>query len=133
MAVGPTISVRIGFDPSFLPFDERPPDLPERRVPAVIDTGAVISCIDSAVTASLGLPVAELASVAGVHGPGIAEVYLAQMSVPDLGAVLRGRFHAAHLGAGGHHRAILGRTFLQHYAMTYDGRTGAVRLVGDPP
>ena len=100
----------------------------------MIDTGAVTSCIDSAVAASLGLPVAELANVAGRHGPGLVEVYFARMLVPDLGAVLRGRFHAAHLGAGGHHhRAILGRNFLQHYTMTYDGRTGAVRLVGDPP
>ena len=58
--------------------------------------------------------------------------YGAQMLVPDLGVSFSGRFPAADLSAGGqHHRALLGRDFLRYYTMTYDGRTGAVRLVGD--
>ena len=134
VAVGPTIPVCIGFDPSFIPLDERPPDLPDQLVPALIDTGAVSTCIDSSLAASFGLPVVERAGLAGVHGPGLVDVYVAQMFVPDLAVSFSGRFHAAGLSAGDqYHRAIIGRDFLQHYTMTYDGRTGAVRLVGDPP
>ena len=133
-AVGPTISVRFGFDPAFPPPDGRPTDAPPRLVPAMIDTGAWATCIDSALAASLGLPVADTAVVAGVHGADLVEVYLAQMQVPDLGVMCQGRFRAAHLSAGGqYHRALIGRDFLRHYAMIYDGRTGAVRLVSDPP
>ena len=74
----------------------------------------------------------EHANITGVHGPGFVDVYGAQMLVPDLGVSFSGRFPAADLSAGGqHHRALLGRDFLRYYTMTYDGRTGAVRLVGD--
>lgn len=59
---------------------------------------------------------------------------MAQIQVPALGVNIYGSFAAAHLSAGGQqHRAIIGRTFLRHHTMTYDGKTGAVRLVSDPP
>ena len=134
VAVGPTISVRVGHDPAFPPPDGRPTDSPPQLVPALIDTGAWSTCIDSALAASLGLPVAENAVVSGVHGADLVEVYAARVQVPDLGVVFRGRFPAARLSAGGqYHRALIGRDFLSHYALIYDGRTGAVRLVSDPP
>ena len=135
-AVGPTISVRIGHDPAFPPPDGRPTDSPSptRLVPAMIDTGAWPTCIDSALAVSLGLPIADSARVTGVHGADLVEVYAARMLVPDLGVMVHGRFPAARLSAGGqYHRALIGRDFLRHYAMIYDGRTGAVRLVSDPP
>ena len=134
VAVGPTISVRVGHDPAFPLPDGRSTASPPRLVPAMIDTGAWSTCIDSALAASLGLPVADTARVTGLHGADFLEVYTARVQVPDLGVMFRGRFPAAQLSAGGqYHRALIGRDFLRHYAMIYDGRTGAVRLVSDPP
>lgn len=42
---------------------------------------------------------------------------------------LYGRFLGVHLLAGRQpHQALLGRTFLQEFTMTYEGRTGVVTL-----
>ena len=107
---GPTLLVQIGFDPQFRP-GGGPPDLPDDRFPALVDTGALESCIDSMLAGALGLPVADRRPVSGVHGAD--EVNM-------------------HLAAGGQpHRALMGRTFLMNFAMTYDGRTGAVALGND--
>ena len=133
-ALGPTIAVRIGFDPASSLFSERLPDLPARLYPALIDTGATESCIDSTLAESLHLPVMERRGIVGVLGAGVVTTRLAQIQVPALDATIYGPFAGVPLSASGlEYRAILGRTFLQHYTMTYDGRTGAVRLVGDPP
>ena len=131
---GPTIEVRIGFDPEFLPAPGRRPDLPPRLFPALIDTGATRSSIDSGLAADLDLPVVDRTIISGAHGAGAVDVHLAQIQVPALGVDIYGSFAAAHLSAGGQeHRAIIGRTFLRHYTLTYDGRTGVVRLGGAPP
>lgn len=132
-ALGPTISVRIGFDPASSLFSERLPDLPARLYPALIDTGASESCIDSTLAESLHLPVMERKRMAGVLGAGVVETRLAQIQVPTLAATIYGPFAGVPLSASGfEYRAILGRTFLQQYTLTYYGTTGAVRLVGDP-
>lgn len=56
-------------------------------------------------------------------------MYVAQIHVPSLGVNIVGRFAGVQLEAGGQgHRALIGRTFLMHFTMTYDGPTGAVRL-----
>ena len=131
---GPTIFVRIGFDREFLPSRRRLPDLPPRLFPALIDTGATQSSVDSALAADLDLPVVDHTIVSGTHGADDVDVHMAQILVPALGVSIYGSFAAVHLSAGGQqHRALIGRTFLRHYAMIYDGRAGAVRLVSDPP
>ncbi len=64
---------------------------------------------------------------AGVGGAQVVNVHLAQMHVPSLGLTAYGAFAAVHLVAGGQvHQALIGRTFLQHFTMIYEGRTGAV-------
>ena len=126
---GPTISVRIGFDPAFSPSVGGVPNIPTQLLPALIDTGATESCIDVRLAADLRLPTVERASVAGVHGTSSVDLYLAQIHVPSLGVNHFGRFAGVQLEAGGQeHRALIGRTFLMHFTMTYNGPTGAVRL-----
>ena len=46
-----------------------------------------------------------------------------------LNFTIYGMFAGVHLVAGGQiHRALIGRTFLQHYTMVYEGRTGTVTI-----
>ena len=46
---GPTLFVQIGFDPIYQPNSENNPDLPTTIYPALVDTGATDSCIDSSI------------------------------------------------------------------------------------
>ena len=106
-----------------------PPNLPEAEHPALVDTGAQPSCIDSALAAHLNLPVVDRESISGAHGSHEVNVHLAQISVPALGLNLVGRFHGVHLTAGNQrHLALLGRTFLQRCTMSYDGPAGTVSI-----
>ena len=115
---GPTLLVQIGFDPLFRPGSASPPDLPDDRFPAL--------------AGALGLPVADRRPVAGVHGVDEVNMHLAQIHIPELQWTVYGQFADVHLAAGGQpHRALMGRTFLMNFVMTYDGRTGAVALSND--
>ena len=126
---GPTLLVEVGFDPDFLPEAAQHPALNSGPLPALIDTGARDSAIDSALAALLNLPIVDRATVSGINGSFEVNVHLAQMYLHDLNRVLYGRFTGVHLSAGGvPYVALLGRTFLRDYALTYDGRTGAVNL-----
>ena len=124
---GPTLAVRIGFDPDFSSGTQ--PNLPTTEFHALVDTGASESCIDSAVAQSLGLPVVDRRKVAGVHGSDEVNVHLAQIYVPRLGFTSYGQFAGVHLHAGGQpHSALIGRTFLRSFTMIYDGNVGSVVL-----
>lgn len=122
---GPTLEVRIGFDPGSLGAGD--PDLPNTGYHALVDTGASESCIDSSIAANLGLPIIDRQRAAGVHGTGEVNVHLAQIVIPSLDIVTSGRFMGVHLYAGGQpHGALIGRTLLQHVTMIYNGITGSV-------
>jgi len=127
---GPTLFVDIGFDPNYNP--QNPIQIPVpgiRGVQALVDTGAAESCIDSQLAAQLGLPIVDRRQVAGVGGPQVVNVHLAQVYVPSLRQTVYGPFAAVHLAAGGQaHLALVGRTFLQHFTMIYEGRTGTVTI-----
>ena len=128
---GPTLWVQIGFDPAFMDIGAVP-SLPSQQHPALVDTGANYSCIDSALAISLSLPVVDRAPVSGVHGSEPVNFHLAQIHVPSLGWWVYGRFAGVHLSAGGQpHSAILGRVFLRDFVMFYDGRTGEVSISND--
>lgn len=129
---GPTLGVQIGFDPAFLPGLSNP-DLPPENHPALVDTGATESCIDSALALMLKLPIVDRQEVAGVHGADTVNVHLAQIYVPTLNFTVYGRFAGVHLHAGGHHPyfALIGRDFLLNFTMMYEGRTGIVILSND--
>ncbi len=129
---GPTILVQVGFDPGFTPNAHHPPSLLPQRIPALIDTGANQSAIDADFATSLGLPLAESGVVSGIQGPEEVRYFSSQIYVPDLDVLLFGQFAGARLLAGGQpHVVLLGRTFLQNFTMTYEGRTGIVTLYND--
>lgn len=127
---GPTLAVNIGFDSAYSPTAiDPPPTLPIIGLPALVDTGATDSCIDRALAAQLKLPVVDRQRIAGVHGAQEVNMHLAQIHVPALDVTLYGKFAGVDLIAGGMiHRALIGRTFLRHFTMTYNGTTGSVVL-----
>jgi predicted aspartyl protease len=126
---GPTLSVQIGFDPQYRPGSPNPPDLPPQLLDALVDTGAIESCIDSAIADELGLPIFDQRNVSGALGPGLVNMHLAQIYIPDLNITVSGRFAGVHLSAGGQrHGALIGRSFLRQFQMMYDGPTGNVTL-----
>jgi len=127
--LGPTIAVDIGFDPTFDPTKPASPKPGLSGLKALIDTGASISCIDSLLAAQLGLPISDRRFTSGAHGAKEVNFHLAQIHVPSLHHTIYGQFAAVDLIAGGQqHHALLGRTFLYQFQMTYDGMTGAVTL-----
>jgi hypothetical protein len=129
---GPTLVVDIGFDPTYVPTGGSPPDLAMKGVHALVDTGASISCIDSELAMNLGLPIVDQGQIAGAGGAKLVNMHLGQICIPLLGRTIFGRFAAVDLAAGGQaHSALIGRSFLRHFKMTYDGPTGMV-LIGHP-
>ena len=68
IASGPTLKVLIGFDPDYRPEPNPIPNLPPVEHLALVDTGALESCIDSALAGTLGLPIVNRRLVSGVHG-----------------------------------------------------------------
>ena len=132
---GPTLEVRVGFDMQFWlarstnEADAVQPILPPIPFPALVDTGATESCIDEDLAADLGLPVVDEVPIGGVGGAHQAEVYLAQIYIPDLDIGYSGRVIGARLGAGEMlHRVLIGRNFLQYLKLVYDGTSGAVTI-----
>ncbi len=104
-------------------------ELTQEQVLALVDTGARGNCIDSELAGRLSLPVVDRGSVSGVHGSGEMNVYLARMTIPDLGFTFRGRFVGAYLAAGGlEYAALIGRNSLRSFTMTYSGETGSVLI-----
>jgi len=132
VSYGPTIQVDIGFDPNFKPNPKAPVPAPMAGIQgqhALVDSGASECCIDSLLAAELKLPIVDRRPVSGVHGKEEVNIHLAQIHVPSLGHIMYGRFAGVHLAAGGQvHKAILGRTFLRHFKMAYDGTTGQVLI-----
>jgi len=133
VSFGPTLLVRIGFDPTYDPKNvKNVPALPRQMLPALVDTGAQTSCIDSQLALTLNLPIVDRQKVSGVHGAHEVNVHLAQIHVPSLAYTIYGTFAAVHLVSGGqHHQALIGRTALQNFLMTYDGRTGTVMITNE--
>lgn len=127
--VGPTLLVDVGLRSTAAPGD--PPELPAKKVHALIDTGAGGECIDDDLAKRLRLPVIEEGRlVSGIGGRHETVVYMARVYVPSLDRLLFQRFTGVRLSDGDQpHRVILGRTFLRRYRMTYDGDAGGVELV----
>jgi predicted aspartyl protease len=138
---GPTVNVEIGYDPDFFSTDINvqqqaiqrtslsPSVQPVQLVPALIDTGALESCIDDELARALNLPVIDQISVSGVHGAAILNVYLGHIKIAELGKIQFGRFMGAKLSDGQQlHRALLGRTLFADMLLVYDGKLGIVSM-----
>lgn len=125
---GPTILVDIGFDPAFDPNHPHQVPAPSiRNVEALVDTGALENCIDSLLAAQLELPIVDRRHIAGAGGPHEVNVHLAHVRVPDLNQTIYGLFAGVHLSEGGQvHKVLLGRSFLRHFTLLYEGRAGSV-------
>lgn len=131
---GPTLLVEIGFDSRYSAETSRRPNIPSARWPALVDTGASASCIDSALAQSLGLPMSGRDNVAGVGGISLVDRYLAQIYIPSLNWTIYGPLSGVYLSAGRQpYQALIGRDFLSNFRMTYEGRTGEVILSNDTP
>lgn len=132
LTMGPTVGVRIGLDTAFNTAYPSPPALSETLYPAIVDTGALESSIDASLATALGLPKVGETSIAGAIAVGRVNSYLAQIHIDELGLTLYGVFSGLNLRAGGHlHYALLGRTFLQNFTMTYGGVAGVVTITND--
>ena len=127
--------VEIGFDPDFVDIDTERPNIAVDLLPALVDTGATESCIDADFAQTLGLLTFDRDDIAGVVGIGgvtPVDYYLAQIYVPGLDRVIYGLFAGVHLRDGGQpYYALIGRDFLQHFTMVYEGPTGTVTLSND--
>ena len=129
VALGPTIRVDIGFDSTWKPKNVNPPLPSMKGLSALIDTGATESCIDSLLAATLNLPIVNRRKLAGAHGAKEVNMHLAQVRIVDLSVTIYGEFAGVDLIAGGQkHHALIGRTLLLNFTMTYDGQTGQVTL-----
>lgn len=129
---GPTLIVDIGFDPNYTVAGGLTKLLDIRGVHALIDTGASTSCIDSGLAMRLNLPIIDRQKVGGVGGLHEVNMHLAQIYIETLKVTIYGTFAGVDLIAGGQpHSALIGRTFLQHFTMVYEGRTGTVTLSND--
>lgn len=129
---GPTLQVQIGFDPNYQGAPQIPA-LPPQPIEALVDSGATESCIDSGLAMQLNLPIVNQVVIAGVGGIHNVNVHLAHIYIAGLGVTIDGAFAAVNLAAGGQtHLALIGRTFLMHFRMMYDGLTGAVSITNDP-
>lgn len=96
---------------------------------ALVDTGATDSCIDSNLAHALGLRVVDERNVATPGGIETFNVYSGWIEVPELNFAKRGPLMGANLSAGGQpYGALLGRDFLRHCSMHYDGETGSVTI-----
>lgn len=95
----------------------------------MVDTGAQLSFIDDDLATSLNLPIVDKQIVSGSSGRHEVSVYLGHIYVPSLDVTVNGRFGGVNLAAGGQrHRALIGRAFLMHFTMSYNGLTGTVEL-----
>jgi hypothetical protein len=127
------LRVRIGFDPDYFLGRHPSPLLPPTDLPALVDTGATYSAIDSALGTYLGLPRVGTTRVSGAHGSGELPLYAAQVYVIDLDYTLTGRFAGAHLSTGNQTcLAVLGRSFLRDFTMVYEGHSGRVLIHSAP-
>lgn len=126
---GPTILVDIGFDPNYKAGTLGNPVAGRTGLQALVDTGAQECCIDSGLAMQINLPIVDRRPISGAHGRHEVNIHMAQMYFPAFKITMLGNFAAVDLIAGGQaHYALIGRTFLQHVSMTYDGKSGKVEI-----
>jgi predicted aspartyl protease len=126
---GPTILVDIGFDPTWQ--RGKIPIPSDHDIVALIDTGAQECFIDSDLANHLHLPIVDRCKVAGSQGKHEVDVYLAHVHIPALVWTQYGKFAGAYLNRGGlQYEVLMGRTFLENFTLSYNGKSGRVTLTG---
>ena len=126
---GPTLFVNIGLDPEYRYAESEPTFNSDIiQVPALIDTGAMYSFIDVGVAQSLNLPLVDSRIFCLLTGKYELNGFLAHVVIPALSFFQHGIFYGFPNDNHELYQAILGRTFLQHMMLNYDGRTGSVQI-----
>jgi hypothetical protein len=126
---GPIIRVRVGWDPIFNQNRAGVPNIPADEYRTILDTGSSHSSIDGVLATQLNLPIVGRGVADGTSGAHDTNIHNGIVHVPQLNHIHCGPFHAVRLTRGRH--VLLGRTFLQHFTMTYAGRTGTVTISTD--
>ncbi|HTQ33089.1 MAG TPA: retropepsin-like aspartic protease, partial [Stellaceae bacterium] len=121
--------VDIGFDAAWeQDYSRGSVPVPGRQgVSALIDTGAQECFIDRDLATALTLPIVDRQEIAGSTGREEVEVYLAQIHVRDLYFTIRGRFCGCIIEED-EYKILIGRSFLEHFSLAYNGKTGRVTL-----
>ncbi len=128
-AHGPTLLIDIGFDRAYDPKGTGIPQTTVQQIPALVDTGASMSCIDDKFARELGLPLVDRQPMGALGGEYEASVYMAQAYVPVFGTTHYGRLIGVEMAKSGFSQsALLGRDFLRGHIMIYDGLRGQVTL-----
>ena len=127
---GPTIQVVVGhIDAQSATAPAIDSSKATESVAALVDTGAMLSCIDDQLAKNLGLPVIDRQKCAGANGESTHDVYMAFIDIPGIQFAQYGPFMGVHLAAGGQpHAVLLGRNLLSSMVMIYDGDRGSVTL-----
>ncbi len=130
---GPTLLVNIGVDPEYK-YSENGSTFNSdiTQVKALIDTGATFSCIDDDLAQSLDLPLVDRRVFCLLTGKYELNGFLAHIVIPALSFFQHGIFYGFPNDSHELYQAVLGRTFLQHMMLDYDGRTGSVRIARQP-
>ena len=123
---GPIVQVQIGFDPEYR--RGKRPHLGEERFGALIDTGADQSFVDPAVADRVLMPQVDWTVLRATDGTRRTRVHLAQVYIDLPKLTLYGRFAQYPVSRNMPFDIILGRSFLQHAVMQYDGPNGTVTL-----
>jgi predicted aspartyl protease len=122
---GPLLPIAVG--PALAPGQPISTHSADRTVPALIDTGASVSCIDEKLASQLSLRVIDRCKIGGVAGQKDHDVYLGKLVVAALGLAMNGRLIGVTLGP--ETPIIVGRDFLAKLILIYDGTDGTIKLV----
>ena len=126
---GPTLFVNIVLDPEYRYAESEPTFNSDIiQVPALIDTGAMYSFIDGCVAQSLNLPLVDRRIFCLLTGKYELNGFVEHVVIPALSFFQHGIFYGFPNDNHELYQAILGRTFLQHMMLNYDGRTGSVQI-----
>jgi predicted aspartyl protease len=95
---------------------------------ALIDTGASTTCIDDATARQMGLPVIDVVQMTSASHASIPQnIYPVQIEVIGPGINITVPAMGANLAPQGIH-ALIGRDFLQHCTLHYNGLSGEITL-----
>jgi len=128
---GPIVQVVLGLGESFAePLLQQGIELPAPQTGnGLIDTGASTTCIDDGIAQQMGLPPIDVVTMASAsHSSTQQNVYPIQMQI--VGSPIRvevPRSIGANLQSQGI-IALIGRDYLQHCTLHYNGLTGAITL-----
>ena len=117
---GPQIEVMIGFDTKLE--DSCP-------MPALLDTGATLSCIDLKLAERLRLKQTDARELVGAHEKRVTPFYRADIYIPQLKCAWRNEFGGLPLEENGFGcKVLVGRNLLSNLCLRYEGYSGKVLI-----